>query len=93
MDWETHKKLLLKDTGFKKALKETRLEYEIARAIILARSKNKMTQKELARRLGTRQSVISRVENAQTTPSLSFLKRLASVFDAELKVEFLSPSR
>jgi len=88
MDWKTHKKQLLKDPKFKKALKETRLEYEIARAIILARIKNKMTQKELAKRLKTKQSVISRVENAQTTPSLSFLKRLASVFNAELKIEF-----
>lgn len=88
MDWETHKKLLLKDETFKKALEETKIEYEVARAIILARTKSKMTQKELARRLNTKQSVISRVENAQTTPSLSFLKRLASVFDTSLKIEF-----
>lgn len=88
MDWDTHKKLLLKDPRFGKALKETRLEYEIARTIILARIKKKMTQKELARKLKTKQSVISRIENAQTTPSLSFLKRLASVFNTELKVEF-----
>lgn len=88
MNWKTHKKLLLKDPKFRKALKKTRLEYEIARAIILARIKKKMTQKELARKLKTKQSVISRVENAQTTPSLSFLKRLASVFKADLKIEF-----
>lgn len=88
MDWETHKKRLLKDPKFRKALSETKLEYEIARAIILARVKNKMTQKELAKKLKTRQSVISRVENAQTVPSLSFLKRLALVFHAQLKIEF-----
>jgi len=88
MDWETHKKILLKDPKFRKALEETRLEYEIARAIILARLKHKMTQKELAKKLKTKQSVISRVENAQTTPSLSFLKRLASAFDSELKISF-----
>jgi ribosome-binding protein aMBF1 (putative translation factor) len=88
MDWETHKKLLLKDPKFRRALKETRLEYEIARTMILARVKNKMTQKELAKKLKTKQSVISRVENAQTTPTISFLKRLASVFNTELKIEF-----
>lgn len=88
MDWETHKKLLLKDPKFREALEETRLEYEIARAIILARVKRKMTQKELAKKLKTKQSVISRVENAQTTPSLSFLKRLASVFNTNLKIGF-----
>lgn len=88
MDWNTHKKLLLKDPKFRKAVEETRLEYEIARAIILARIEKKMTQKELAKKLKTKQSVISRIENAQTTPSLSFLKRLALVFNTELKVEF-----
>ncbi|MBI5452976.1 helix-turn-helix transcriptional regulator [Candidatus Gottesmanbacteria bacterium] len=88
MNWETHKKLLLKDPKFRKALKETRVEYEIARAIILARLKHKLTQKQLARKLKTKQSVISRVENAQTTPTISFLQRLATSFGGELKVSF-----
>ncbi|KKU63998.1 MAG: Helix-turn-helix domain protein [Candidatus Woesebacteria bacterium GW2011_GWC2_47_16] len=88
MDWETHKKELVKDAKFRKALKETELEYKIAKALILARVKNKLTQKELAKRMGTKQSVISRVENAKTTPSLSFLKRLAEVLGTNLVVKF-----
>ena len=87
-DWETHRKKLLENPKIRQALKETRPEYEIARAIILARLKHKLTQKELARRLKTKQSVISRVENGQTTPTISFLKRLASSFGAVLKVRF-----
>ena len=88
MDWETHKKQLLKNPTFRKDLEETRLEYGIARAIILARSKHKLTQKQLAKKLKTQQSVISRAENAQTTVSLSFLNRFASVFGGRLKVSF-----
>ncbi len=88
MNWETHKKQLLKNPEFKKVLKESRLEYEIARAFILARTKYKLTQKQLALKLKTRQSVISRVENAQTTASLSFLKRFASTFGGDVKVYF-----
>ena len=88
MDWEAHKKQLLKDPKLRKALEETRPEYEIARAMILARVKHKLTQKELAKKLKTQQSVVSRVENAQTTASVSFLKRLASVFGAKLKISF-----
>jgi len=38
--------------------------------------------------MNTKQSVISRVENAKTVPSLSFLKRLAQVLDASLQVQF-----
>lgn len=88
MNWETHKKQLLKDPEFRKALEETRVEYEIARAIIQARIKYKLTQKQLATRLKTRQSVISRVENGQTTVTLSFLKRFTDVFGGRLKVSF-----
>ncbi|OGG20515.1 hypothetical protein A3D03_00650 [Candidatus Gottesmanbacteria bacterium RIFCSPHIGHO2_02_FULL_40_13] len=88
MDWNTHKKLLLNDPEFRKSLEETMPEYEIARAMILARIKNKMTQKELARRLKTKQSVISRVETAQTTPTISFLKRFVRVFGGSLKIGF-----
>ncbi|PIS09243.1 transcriptional regulator [Candidatus Beckwithbacteria bacterium CG10_big_fil_rev_8_21_14_0_10_34_10] len=88
MDWQTHKKQLLKNPKFKKALKETRLEYEIARAIILARTKKKLTQKQLAEKLETQQSVISRIENAQTTASLSFLQRLANTLGGKVEVNF-----
>jgi transcriptional regulator with XRE-family HTH domain len=88
MNWSQHKKKLLKNPKFKKALKETKLEYEIARAVILARTKHKLTQKQLAKRLKTQQSVISRIENAKTTASLSFLKRLANVLGSSLEVHF-----
>lgn len=86
--WDDHKKDLMKNPKFREALKETELEYQIARAIIEARINKGFSQSELAEKLNTRQSVISRVENAKTTPSLSFLKRLASVLDATLKVTF-----
>lgn len=86
--WEDFEKELFKQPGFKEAVEETRLEYEIARAIIKARIEKGLTQAEIAKRMNTKQSVISRVENAKTVPSLSFLKRLAHVLDASLEVQF-----
>ena len=88
MNWETHKKILLKDPEFRKIYEGSRLEYEIARALIRARIEKKLTQAQLAKKLKTKQTVISRVESGQVTPSLSFLKRLASVLDASLSVQF-----
>jgi ribosome-binding protein aMBF1 (putative translation factor) len=88
MNWETHRKILMRDPQVRKAWKETRLEYEIARALILARVKKRLTQAQLSKMLKTRQSVISRVESGKTTPSLSFLKRLASVLNLSLSVQF-----
>lgn len=87
MDWKTHRKILLSDPKVKKAYDASRLEYQVAREIIKARVIKKMTQKDLARRLKTRQSVISRVENAKTVPTLTFLKRLAVALDVPLKVQ------
>lgn len=87
-DFEKHKKELLKNPEFKKLYEETRPEFEIARAVIRARLERGLTQKQLADKLNTRQSVISRVERANTSPSLSFLKRLASVLNTTLSVQF-----
>ncbi len=86
--WEDFEKELFKRPGFKEAQEETRLEYEIARALIKARLEKGLTQVEIAKRMKTKQSVISRVENARTVPSLSFLKRLARVLNATLQVQF-----
>jgi ribosome-binding protein aMBF1 (putative translation factor) len=88
MDWKTHKKELLKDPKVRKAIKETELEYQVAKTLIEARLKKGWSQDQLARKLKTKQSVVSRVETAKTVPTLSFLKRVAKVLDASLKIEF-----
>ncbi len=88
LDWEDYRKELLQKPGFRETLKETGIEYQLASAIIEARVKKGLTQGDLAKALHTTQSVISRFENAKTTPSLSFLKRLAGVLDASLQVRF-----
>ena len=49
MNLEEYEKILMKRPGFKKAFEETRIEYEIARAIIGARIEKGLTQPELAR--------------------------------------------
>lgn len=90
MTWEEYEKILMKRPGFKEAQAETRLEYEIARALIKARIEKGLTQADVARKMNTKQSVISRVENARTMPSLAFLKRLAGVLNASLEVRFNS---
>ncbi|PJE63880.1 transcriptional regulator [Candidatus Roizmanbacteria bacterium CG10_big_fil_rev_8_21_14_0_10_45_7] len=88
MTWDIYKRRLLRQPGFQKALKEIEPEYQIARALIKARIERGLTQAEIAKRMGTKQSVISRVERANTVPSLSFLKRLAQALDTELQIQF-----
>lgn len=88
MDFKTHKKQLMENPVFKKAYEESELEFQVARAVIKVRIEKGLTQKELAEKMKTKQSVISRVENAKTIPSLSFLKRLASVLNVPLQIQF-----
>lgn len=87
-DWEKTKKRLLKDPEFKKLYDESRPEFEIARAVIRARIEQDLTQKQLADKLHTKQSVISRLEGASTSSSISFLKRVAVALNTTLQVQF-----
>ena len=87
-NWDIYKQKLLKDPEFKKLYEESQPEFEIAKAIIRARIEQKITQKELAKKMNTTQSVISRVEQAKTSPSISFLKRLAAALNTTLQVQF-----
>lgn len=87
-NWDTYKQKLLKNPEFKRLYEESQPEFEITRAIIRARIENKITQKELAKRMNTTQSVISRVEQARVSPSISFLKRLAAALNTSLSVQF-----
>ena len=87
-NWKELKKELLENPELKRLYEESRPEFEIARAIIRARVEQKLTQKELAKKMHTTQSVISRVEQARTSPSISFLKRLATALNTTLQVQF-----
>lgn len=82
---EELKKELFKNTKVKKAYEDLQPEFAIVQAIIHARVKKKISQEELAKRMGTGQAVISRLENANAKPSLSLIKRLANALG--LKVE------
>lgn len=88
MTWEDHKKELLKNPEFRKALKETELEYQVARQLVLARINKKISQATLAKKMKTKQSVISRVESGNHLPSLSFLKRLAHAMGTTISISF-----
>lgn len=62
------------------------LAYQIGKRIELARGLKNITQHELARKIGTRQSSISRIESGSSLPSLSFLLKIAEAFETTLTV-------
>lgn len=80
------KKHLLKNPKIKKAYEELGPEFEVITLLIKLRMQKKLTQRELAERLGTKQSAVSRLESGVYNPSLSFLYRIADALDARLKI-------
>jgi len=78
----------MEDPDFRKEYEALSPEYDIIKQIIKARAEQGITQKELAERIGIRQSNISRLESGNYNPSLDFLKKVASGLGKELYVEF-----
>ncbi len=88
VSWEEIKKDLLKDPEFAKEVKLLEPEYEMVRQIIKARIELNLSQKELANRVGTKQSNISRLEGGNYNPSIQFLKKVAHGLGKELHISF-----
>lgn len=63
-------------------------EFAFAAAIIDARAKAKLTQSQLARRMGTTQSAIARLESGRTVPSGATLVKFAKAVGRVLRVDF-----
>ena len=80
------KKELLKDKKIKEAYEKLGPEFTLIEMMIRKRIEKGLTQKELAKRIGTKQSAISRLESGNYNPSLSFLKKVADALDTRLKV-------
>jgi len=78
----------LRNPKIKKEYELLRPEFETIEKIIQLRIKNGLTQKELAKKLGTKQSAVSRMERQFINPTVSFLSRLATVFGKKLVIEF-----
>lgn len=90
LDFDTWKKQALKDAGLKAEYDKLQPEFAVIRAIIRARVERGVTQKELASRVDTKQSVISRLESGRANPSVAFLKKLAAALNSHLEIKFIS---
>jgi len=53
------------------------------------RKQQRLSQKELAQKLNTTQSVIARMEAGQQNFTTDTLQKIASIFNRELKIDFV----
>src|SRR5450432_1773588 len=84
---EMHKKWL-KEPKYKKAYEALEDEFVLASAAMDLRNRAGLTQEELARKMGTTQPVVARLESGRSRPSMRTLERLADATGSRLLIRF-----
>jgi DNA-binding transcriptional regulator YiaG len=84
--FETFKKKALKDPAVKREYDALEAEVALASELIGARAKAKLSQQEVARRMGTSQSAVARMESGRRLPSTSSLVKYAKAVGRELRI-------
>ena len=64
-------------------------EYVLVEALVRTRTAAKLTRAELARRLGTTQSAVARLEGGRVSPSIATLRRSAEATGTRLTVDLV----
>lgn len=85
--WGDLEKELLADPTVKREVDKLAPRYALISQVIAARIKKGITQKDLAEKMGTKQSAIARLESGNSNPSISFLEELANVLGYKLTVK------
>lgn len=84
--FEEDLKKRLKNPAFKKEWEDSEVEYQLGCRLIEARLKRGLSQRDLAKKVGTSQAAISRIESMNGNPSLSFLKRISAALGSKLQI-------
>ena len=88
-DFDDFLKESLKNPKIKAEYDRLQPEFAVIRAMIDARVNKGLTQSVLAKKIGTKQSVISRLESGRANPSIAFLKKLAQALNTHLEIKFV----
>lgn len=82
---------LMKNPEFRAAYEEVKRENALYDELIKARAAAKLTQAEIAERMGTTQSAVARLEAGRGSPSIATLRKYAEATGTELKIAFVRP--
>lgn len=89
-----HRRYVGDDPARQASIEEERVHAKVARQIYELRKQAGLSQRELAERIGTTQSAISRLEDADYDGhSISVLRRVAGALGAKIDVELDAPRR
>lgn len=82
------KKRMLKDKETKAAYDALQPEFDFITRLIDERLKKGYTQAQLAKKIGTKQSAVARLESGSYNPSLALLRKVAKALDREIVITF-----
>lgn len=85
--FEAWKRKQLKNPEFKAAYDALEEEFALASELIGARARAKLSQEEVARRMGTSQSAVARMESGRTLPSTSSLVKYAKATGHRVEIK------
>lgn len=80
---------MLKDDEFRMEYDKLKPRYEAIEQVIKARQEQHITQEELAKRVGTQKSNISRFESGNYNPSLDFLTKIAESLGKNVSIKLV----
>ena len=83
------KNRFMEDPEFREEYVRVDEEYALVEALVRARTEAKLTQTELAQRLGTTQSAVARLEGGRVSPSIATLRRYAEATGTRLSVDLV----
>ena len=83
------KQRLMDNPEFREEYAKADAEFALIEAMITARQEAKLTQAELAEKIGTTQSAIARLEAGRVSPSIATLRRYAEATGHQLQVGFI----
>lgn len=78
----------MKNKALREAYEKESQKLEIAYQILQLRKQKRISQSVLAKKIGTKQSNIARMEAGQQNFSIDTLQKIAQVFNKDLKVSF-----
>lgn len=85
--WKSLKKELLKNKKVAEEYKKLAPRYQLISQLIESRLKKGLTQEQLAKRIGTKQSAIARLESGSSNPSMAFLEKIAEAIGLKLIIQ------
>src|SRR3989344_2170810 len=87
-DWQEMLAKDLKNPVFKRYYDEFGKQLEISYALLQMRKRARMSQGQLAKKIGTTQSNVARMEAGNQNFTVSMLTRIADAFGKDLNVKF-----